>query len=230
MIVSHEHRLIFLKTRKTAGTSVEIALSDTAGPRDVITAIDPADEEIRQGRGGRGPQNDRLPLRAYGARKAVKRLLGHPNRAYNHMPASEVRRMVGSEMWDGYLKFSIERNPWDAIVSQYHWRNRSVPRERWPTLAEYLTTRHARLLAHNIDIYSLRGVLAVDHLCRYESLDDDLEQVRRAAGLADALVLPRAKGDTRTDRGHYREFYSEADRDTVGRMFARTIAATGYRF
>lgn len=230
MILSHEHRLIFLKTRKTAGTSVEIALSDIAGPQDIITAIDPADEQIRQGRGGRGPQNDRLPLRAYGAKSAAKRLLGHGGRAYNHMSASEVRRLVGSEVWDRYLKFSIERNPWDAIVSQYHWRNRSVPRERWPSLTEYLNTRHARLLAHNVDIYSLRGATAVDRLCRYESLEEDLEELRLAAGLPDALELPRAKGATRTDRRPYREFYSDADRDRVARMFARTIAATGYRF
>ncbi len=230
MIVSHEHRLIFLKTRKTAGTSVEIALSDFAGPQDVITAIDPADEEIRRKRGGRGPQNNRLPLRAYGGRKAAKRLLAHGIRAYNHMPASEVRRVVGSEVWDNYFKFSIERNPWDAVVSQYHWRNRSVPREQWPDLAEFLTTRHVRLLAHNVDIYSLGGTPSVDHLCRFESLEEDLERVQQAVGLPDALELPHAKGHTRADPRNYREIYSDADRATVGRMFQRTIAATGYEF
>jgi len=230
VIVSHEHRLIFLKTRKTAGTSVEIAISDFAGTEDIITALDAEDEEIRRDRGGRGPQNDRLPLRAYGVKKAIKRLLGHGNRAYNHMPASEVRRMVGSEVWDSYLKVAIERNPWDAIVSQYHWRNRSIPLERWPSMSEYLKTRYARLLAHNIDIYSLRGVRAVDHLVRYETLEEDLDHVRKAAGLPSVLELPHAKGTTRTDRRHYREFYTDADRDKVARMFARTIAATGYRF
>jgi len=230
VIISHEHRLIFLKTRKTAGTSVEIALSDIAGPHDVITALDADDEELKHLRGGRGAQNDRLPLRAYGLTKAAKRMLGRGNRAYNHMPASEVRRMVGSKVWDAYLKFAIERNPWDAVISQYHWRNRSIPREQWPSLTEYLSTRHVRLLAHNVDIYSLRGVTAVDHLCRYESLEEDLELVRRAAGLTDTLELPRAKAASRTDRRPYREFYSEADRQTVDRMFSRTIAATGYRF
>jgi hypothetical protein len=146
------------------------------------------------------------------------------------MPASEVRRMVGAEVWDSYLTFSIERNPWDAVISQYHWRHRSVPREQWPSLTEYLTTRPVRLLAHNVDIYSLSGVTAVDHLCRFESLDEDLDDVRRAAGLADILELPKAKGESRTDRRPYRELYSDDDRDTVARMFARTIAATGYRF
>ncbi|MEL6382956.1 MAG: chondroitin 4-O-sulfotransferase, partial [Cyanobacteria bacterium J06626_18] len=32
MIISHEYKFIFLKTRKTAGTSIEIALSKFCGP------------------------------------------------------------------------------------------------------------------------------------------------------------------------------------------------------
>jgi len=40
MIISHAHRFVFIKTRKTAGTSLEIARSRYCGARDVITAID----------------------------------------------------------------------------------------------------------------------------------------------------------------------------------------------
>ena len=32
MIVSHEHKFIFLKTKKTAGTSIELALTKLCGP------------------------------------------------------------------------------------------------------------------------------------------------------------------------------------------------------
>ena len=41
MIISHEHKFIFLKTRKTAGTSIELALSDLCGARDIITSPRP---------------------------------------------------------------------------------------------------------------------------------------------------------------------------------------------
>jgi hypothetical protein len=37
MIISHKHKFIFFKTKKTAGTSIEIALSKYRGPDDVIT-------------------------------------------------------------------------------------------------------------------------------------------------------------------------------------------------
>ena len=57
MIVSHRHRFIFIKTRKTASTSIEIALSQFCGPEDIITPIHPDDEAIRRSLGYPGPQN-----------------------------------------------------------------------------------------------------------------------------------------------------------------------------
>jgi len=58
MIVSHEHKFIFLKTKKTAGTSIELALTELCGPQDVITPLTEIDEARRTN--GRGPQNWRL--------------------------------------------------------------------------------------------------------------------------------------------------------------------------
>ena len=47
MIISHEHKFIFLKTKKTAGTSIELALSQLCGPDDVIPPITDSDEALR---------------------------------------------------------------------------------------------------------------------------------------------------------------------------------------
>ena len=63
------------------------------------------------GPGGRGPQHFESP----------------PNlerKAFNHMPVSMVRRMLGRKKFETYFSFAIERNPWDAVVSLYHWRFR----------------------------------------------------------------------------------------------------------
>ncbi len=57
MILSHKHRFIFLKTRKTAGTSIEIALSKFCDNNDIITRITEQDEVLRSKLGFRGPQN-----------------------------------------------------------------------------------------------------------------------------------------------------------------------------
>src|SRR3954451_7963965 len=98
-----------MKTRKTAGTSVEIALSRVCGDADVITPVTPDDELLRRGRGGRGPQNYESPP-------------SPERKAFNPTPVSMVRKILGRQRFESYSSFAIERNPWDAVVSPYHWR------------------------------------------------------------------------------------------------------------
>lgn len=52
MIVPHKYQFIFLKTSKTAGTSIEIALSRICDKGDIITAVSDEDEKIRNELGG----------------------------------------------------------------------------------------------------------------------------------------------------------------------------------
>jgi hypothetical protein len=94
MIISHRHRFIFIKTTKTAGTSIEVFLAQCCGDDDVVTPFGVAEA-------GHVPRNHE----AY----------------YNHMAAAEVRQQVGEEVWRSYFKFCFERNPWDKVVSMYYF-------------------------------------------------------------------------------------------------------------
>jgi hypothetical protein len=58
MIVSFDRNFLFVKTTKTAGTSIEVALSRILNSeKDIITTIPPEDELIRLKEGGLSPQN-----------------------------------------------------------------------------------------------------------------------------------------------------------------------------
>ena len=122
MIISHAHKLIFLKPQKVAGTSFEIALSRHLGPRDIITPVAPEDEAVRRKAGYRGAQHheftpgDLLRQRKY--REIAKAMirLRMPRKYFHHIPASAVKRRVGAAVWDDYLKVSIVRNPWDIVA------------------------------------------------------------------------------------------------------------------
>ncbi|MHA3702236.1 sulfotransferase family 2 domain-containing protein [Jatrophihabitans sp. YIM 134969] len=230
VIVSHRHRFIFLKTRKTAGTSVEIALSEYLGPDDVITAIGAADEALRRERGWPGPQHDRWPLHLY-RRPELARLVRtrRPARAYNHMPAAEVRRLVGEEVWTSYRKVTTVRNPFDAVVSFYHWRIRKIPVDQRPTLSAFLRSDQLERLTRNWSTYTIDDRVVADHVCRYEELDAALAATGTALGLPGRLSLPHAKGQVRPDRRAARELLDDADLAVVRAKFARELETFGYQ-
>ena len=215
MIVSHAHRFVFLKTRKTAGTSVEIALSTVCGPDDVITPVTEADERLRAEAGGRPPQNYESPPLA--------------RKAFNHMPASMVRQLVGRETWDDYFTFSIERNPWDLVVSLYHWRHRDDPAP--PAFANFVEEPIVEELAtKNFRGYRIHGELAVDRVIRYDSLAGELTEVWAQLGLPGEPALPRAKGGSRPKGPSYASYYDEATKLRVAELFAPAIEAFEFKF
>ncbi len=213
MIASHAHRFIFLKTRKTAGTSVEIALSKVCGPDDIITEISPEDEQLRRAAGGLEPQNFESPPL--------------PRKAYNHMGAKATRELVGEQTWSDYFTFAIERNPWDAVVSLYFWKYKD--RTELPDFEQYVNEIWIEQLSNNRRLYRIRGQMALDRVLRYENLDEELTEVWSQLGLPGSPDLPRAKGNARP-AGHYRELYTPASRARVADVFADTIDVFGYEF
>ena len=218
VIVSHEHGFIFMKTRKTAGTSVEISLSRVCGEDDVITPVTDDDEALRRAHGGRGPQHYESP----------------PNlerKAFNHMPVSMVRKMLGRKKFESYLSFAIERNPWDAVVSLYHWRYRDSEPGRLAAFADYVASEAVATFApKNQRIYRLKGEVAVDRVLRYESLDAELATVWAELGLPGTPDLPHAKRGSRPRGPSYRSYYDDASRERVAELFAAPIAQLGYEF
>lgn len=212
MIVSHRHGYVFVKTAKTAGTSVEIALSASCGPEDVITEIAEEDEQLRLDLGYRGPQNNLSPS-------------GDPV-FFNHMSLVEARERIDV---DGYFTFCFERNPWDRVISQYYWATRARPNP--PSLSDFLRSDAVLILRRRgLELYTVDGEVAVDRICRYEQLEDDLNRVYEELRLPGRPPLPRAKGDIRKDRRHYRDVLSDEDAAVVAELFSREIELLGYTY
>jgi hypothetical protein len=232
MIVSHQHRFVFIKTRKTAGTSIEIALAEHCGPADIITPIDEVDEQIRRELGHRGPQNFEVRQPASGLGGLISRLFGrNVVRHYNHAPASLIRARIGPQSYDSYRKFCVVRNPWDRAVSLYFWRKNRPGSEKLDeemSFAEFVRDTPADVLS-DAHIFTIDGAAAVDRFVRYEHLAEDLTTALAELGLP-AIVLPWAKSGTRETKDHYSWIYDDESEARIRELCAWEIDNLGYEF
>ena len=247
MIISHRHKFIYLKPRKVAGTSVEVALAQHCGDDDIVTPI--------------GAFNPKWDEDQY----------AHPGKKWRgysrHLPLIRVRRRLGRKQWDAYFKFAVTRNPWDLVVSQYHWAirrddgnpytgsvgrslkrfwmNPGRVRKNFRALGTSLARTHLKMdvvtfgffVRHMLRFYppndrfyfDRSGSVGLDFLIRYENLQDDYTSVCARIGIPPSQ-LPSLKTKSRQERRHYSTYYDNRTREIVAKMYHRHIEHFRYGF
>jgi hypothetical protein len=235
MIASFARNFIFIKTRKTAGTTAELLLTPACGPDDILTPLTLADELMRL-------DNGRIAARNYHPDKSKEAALAEAMLARNgkamsrlrrkirttgglvaHMSARAVREKLPVEFWRGAFKFTIERHPYEQVVSTAFWKM-----SRQGGKLEAWIERAIKSPKVNRDLYTIDGAVAVDEIIRQESLAEGLGGIAARLGIALPENLPRAKGFFRTDRRLAREILTGEQK---GRIFERdraTFELLGY--
>lgn len=229
MIISHRHKFIFIKTVKTAGTSIEVFLSRACGDFDVVTPVWPAEPQ-HQPRNYRGRWNPMRELfqnaNPHGPLGTAKDLF-RGNRFYNHMPALLTKCRIDPDTWDSYTKFCVERNPWDKTLSHYHMISDRLGGEY--TLDDYMQKGHYCL--NHPKYLDHKGNLLVDKVIRFESLMDDLGALFEQLGIPfDGSLGVKAKSSHRKDSRPYQEVFSDEHAQQVARVFSKEIKLHGYQF
>jgi hypothetical protein len=226
MIISHSHRFIFIKSLKTAGTSLEAALSNYCGGDDVVTPL--GDYEFNRDETGAW------------VHKSM-----NEGSYLQHDHAQKIRDSLPPETWSGYFKFSIARNPWDRALSYFFWdkrqessltppkrlyHNLGVPYDDFTPVKEKFTEFiKNRTLQNNDPFYVIDGQLCVDFVIRYEHLDDDCREVCARTGLP-TFQIPRLKAGIRKDKRHYTEYFDDETRDIVAEIHHNDIRLFNYTF
>ncbi|HAT65443.1 MAG TPA: hypothetical protein DCS66_12720, partial [Flavobacteriaceae bacterium] len=123
MIISHKLKVIFIKTKKVAGTSFEIALSKYCGDRDILTPISADDEQLRKDMGYICAQNYKKLHQPHNEVKFSNLFTNDIKEDifYNHMDALSIKKLIPSDIWDNYLKVSIVRDPCEVVLSRYFY-------------------------------------------------------------------------------------------------------------
>jgi hypothetical protein len=109
VLVSHEKEFIFLKTSKTAGTSVEMVLEPFCAPPNHQPSEKTRKIVSKHGVVGRRMIPSKKP----------SWLFRWQNRWAHHDPAAVVQRRLGKDRFLRYTKVSVARNPFDRAVSQF---------------------------------------------------------------------------------------------------------------
>lgn len=230
MLISHRYRFIFLKTEKTASTSILRALRTVLEQTDVLL---PADRTTRRAllRKYGSLEGFSFESRATGRRRLLPGLFG----LHRHARAADVRAFVGPKLFDDYLVVTSERNPWDRQVSLYAHRHRDKAGfdlanfDRDMRSPSYNLFHYNRL--DNWSIYTTDGKVCADLVIRYESLEEDFRTFLDRVGIppdGTGLSVARASGRSREDG--YRRLYSPQSRALVARWYRKEIEQFGYSF
>ncbi len=215
MILSPGRNYLFLHAPKTAGTALTLALEARALADDVIVADTPV---------GR-------------ARARRQRGLKTAGRLWKHAALADLGGLVTDEDLDRLFILMLVRNPWDRMVSYYHWLR--VQGFAHPAVARARTHDFSGFLAHPATGAEIRawpygryvrdaaGRERARLFARAEALEADLAPFEAHLGFR---LTPLARANASARSRDWRGFYSDRDAALVGGMAAEDIARFGYGF
>lgn len=210
MLVSHRYKFIYIKTTKTAGTSVEIFLERFCRP-DPENIAEGGDELVGEWGivGLRSNDRDRLRRATF----------------WNHMTAVQLKKALSLEVWNSYVKVCNVRNPYDQVVSRF-WMDVPHPDRQKLRKADLGDIKKRfKLWAFNgilgnrsRKICFIDGNCVADRVIRYESLEADVQVLCHDLGM-EFGELGAFKTNIRTNKAPFQYYYDEETAALVQERF-----------
>ncbi|WP_298293229.1 sulfotransferase family 2 domain-containing protein [uncultured Litoreibacter sp.] len=215
MIYSPKHGYIFIHIPKTGGTSMALALENRAAKDDVMLGDTP---------------------KAIKRRTRVKDVAA-AGRLWKHSTLFDIDGLVTREQVAASKVFCMVRNPWDRIVSYYHWLqtqnfyHEAVRIAKTSDFSEFLNHDHTKATfkanPYGRYVTGADGKERCDLFVRLEHLDEDLPKLEALIG----LKLQPFPHENSSERGAaYQGYYGLSDKRLVSQLAAEDIERFGYSF
>lgn len=218
MIISDQHKFIFVHVPKTAGDSVTQALAPYATPLKRTLW-----KSIRR----------RLPVKDRVETIYLRK----------HDPASRAIARLGRAKWDSYKSFAVVRNPFDHAVSHYEFMKQfriaavaaKVAAMRFPDYLDYRAkppfwndTFFARLPNQSYFLTDPSGAIAVDRIVRFEEIGTDFKSACEEIGLH-GVDLPHVnKTKSKSKKRPFQDYYDTTAIQKVRSLYADDFRLLGY--
>ncbi len=208
MIISPKRRFVFVHIPKTGGTSLALALEDRAAADDILIGDTPKAKR-RRGR---------------------LKTLNAPGRLWKHSTLRDIAGLFGAD----FFVVTLVRNPWDRMVSYYHWLR--VQRFDHPAVMLAQQYEFAGFLRQELIQSTLRrspyasyvtDINGEDRCTLYARLEHPEDLAPFCEHLGFELSIPHVnKSERRTD---WRSYYDAEGFEIVRGIAAVDIERFGYQ-
>jgi len=164
---------------------------------------------------------------------------------YKHAKAVHYLEKMEKDIWDNAFKFCVVRNPFEQMVSSYHWWTQLAPRFRDHQKNAELVISLGSFEAYvNHDLGSTcineckgesehwflghNNEDLTDFVVQSENLNAMFEQLKRFVPSMPRGVKIEQKNATQ--RRHYSSYYTDDVAHKVGQRFSYIMDRFGYRF
>ena len=211
MLISDDHQFIFVHIPKTAGSSIT----------EVLTPVSQC--------------GSKFWLTRWLLRAGVRSNLVAPLKYRTYRPHTTARKLqwyLPRRQFQQYYKFAFVRNPWDWLVSYYHFVMQQPSHRRYRHLKslgsferflEYECSQKTFLQKNFVT--DSQGRLLVDFVGRFENLMEDFAFVCNKVNITGSL-----RKRNRSQHRDYRSYYSDRAIELVAQGYAEDIELFGYTY
>lgn len=213
MLLSENYKFIYLKTHKTASTSVELALEQFCAPPEHKVILKNKEPTVTE-------------FGIVGARSGnIKYRKQDLDFFWNHMGASDVVNRIGEEKFFSCSRVTTVRNPFSRLVSQFYFQptwGKNFPKqsdslaevielfEKWlfATPQNELFPDGFRAKSDNYIVFYKKKFVMTDFI-RVENLSEDLQAFAQKHAIAHKgkIELYRERDNSRTKKFKAHELF-----------------------